>query len=338
MSKNQRRGRLIQVLSSLAAAGFLMTQASLVAAQTVVKFHHDLPEDSAQHVAAEKFKAEVAKRSKGKIEVKIFPNNALGDDVEATQQMQFGALQAAIIPTAKLSNFVPAMQIVDLPFIFPSPKVAHAVLDGEAGNKLMATLDKVGLTGVTFWESGFKQMTCNKAITQPTDFKGQKVRVMQSPIIMEQFNVMGANPVPIAFGETYNALQQRVVDCQENPLVSITKMKFYEVQSNLIISNHAYLAYAFVFSKRWLDQQSKENRQILVEIARETTAFQREETARRESGYVDTIKKSGTKVSTLTTNQLALFQKATMPVHTKFADQVGKGLLETFYTQTKAQR
>lgn len=338
MSKIQRGGRLIHALSSLAAAALLVSQAGLATAQTVVKFHHDLPEDSAQHVAAEKFKAEVEKRSKGQLEVKIFPNNALGDDVEATQQMQFGALQAAIIPTAKLSNFVPAMQIVDLPFIFPSPKVAHAVLDGEAGNKLMATLDKVGLTGVTFWESGFKQMTCNRAITKPSDFKGQKVRVMQSPIIMEQFSVMGANPVPIAFGETYNALQQRVVDCQENPLVSITKMKFYEVQSDLIISNHAYLAYAFVFSKRWLDKQSKEHRQILVDVARETTPFQREETARRESGYVDTIKKSGTKVSVLTENQLAVFQKATMPVHTKFADQIGKGLLETFYTQTKAQR
>jgi C4-dicarboxylate-binding protein DctP len=103
MSKNQHGRSLIHALSSLAAA-LLMSQAGLATAQTVVKFHHDLPEDSAQHVAAEKFKAEVEKRSKGQIEVKIFPNNALGDDVEATQQMQFGALQAAIIPTAKLSN------------------------------------------------------------------------------------------------------------------------------------------------------------------------------------------------------------------------------------------
>jgi tripartite ATP-independent transporter DctP family solute receptor len=307
-------------------------------ANTVIKFHHDLPEDSAQHLAAEKFKEAVEKRSNGDLKIQIFPNNALGDDVEAAQQMQFGALQAAIIPTAKLSNFVPAMQIADLPFLFPSPKVAHAVLDGEAGNKLLATLDKAGLKGVTFWESGFKQFTCNRPINQPADFKGRKVRVMESPIIMEQFRAVGANPVPIAFGETYNALQQGVVDCQENPLVSITKMKFYEVQSDVVISNHAYLAYAFVFSKRWFDKQSKENQKILVDAAREATPFQREETARREAGYIATIKQSGTKVSSLKPEQLAEFQKATRPVHTKFADKIGKDLLNTFYSQVDAKR
>jgi tripartite ATP-independent transporter DctP family solute receptor len=335
MVKVARSTKVKTVLGSMLFATFLL-QSSF--ASTVVKFHHDLPEDSAQHLAAEKFKEAVEKGSAGKLKVQIFPNNALGDDVEATQQMQFGALQAAIIPTAKLSNFVPAMQIADLPFLFPSPKVAHAVLDSEAGNKLLATLDKVGLKGVTFWESGFKQFTCNRPISQPSDFKGKKVRVMQSPIIMEQFRVVGANPVPIAFGETYNALQQGVVDCQENPLVSITKMKFYEVQSDVVISNHAYLAYAFVFSKKWFEKQSKEHQKILVDAAREATPFQREETARREAGYITTIKDSGTKVTTLTPEQLTQFQNATRPVHDKFAGQIGKDLLNTFYSQVDTKR
>src|SRR5690606_273596 len=268
----------------------------------------------------------------------IFPNNALGDDVEVTQQMQFGAVEAAIIPTAKLSNFVPAMQIVDLPFLFPSPEVAHTVLDGEAGNQLLATVEKVGLKGVTFWESGFKQFTCNRAIQGPEDFSGRKVRVMQSPIIMEQFRAMGANPVPIAFGETYNALQQGVVDCQENPLVSITKMKFYEVQSDVVISNHAYLAYAFLFSKRWFDAQKPEHQKLLIEAAREMTAFQREETARREAGYVDTIKASGTRVSTLDDAQLAAFREATAPVHDKFSSQIGTDLMAAFKQSVAAAR
>ncbi|MGY8790996.1 MAG: TRAP transporter substrate-binding protein DctP, partial [Pseudomonadales bacterium] len=96
---------------------------------------------------------------------------------------------------------------------------------------------------------------------------GHKVRVMQSPIIMEQFKALGANPVPIAFTETYSALQQKVVECQENPLVSITKMKFYEVQSDVIISNHAYLGYAFVVSKRWFDDLSDANKKIVSDAA-----------------------------------------------------------------------
>lgn len=324
------------LLGTFALATFMHAGGAM--AQVTMKFHHDLPEDSAQHLAAEKFKEAVEARSQGAIKVQIFPNNALGDDVEATQQMQFGALESAIIPTAKLSNFVPAMQIVDLPFLFPSPAVAHKVLDGKAGDQLLATLDRVGLKGVTFWESGFKQFSCDRAVTGPDDFKGRKVRVMQSPIIMEQFRALGANPVPIAFGETYNALQQRVVDCQENPLVSITKMRFYEVQSDVIVSNHAYLAYAFLFSKRWFEAQKPEHQKLLTEAAKEMTAFQREETERREAGYLETIQASGTRVSTLDAAQLEAFSKATAPVHDKFAKQIGTDLMTAFQQAIAAER
>lgn len=316
---------------TIGLAGFV----AMPAMADVMKFHHDLPEDSAQHAAAVKFKKAVESRSKGEITVKLFPSNALGNDVEATQQMQLGAIQGGIIPTAKLSNFVKSMQLIDLPFLFPSPKIAHKVLDGIAGKNLLATLDKVGLKGLTFWESGFKQFTCNNPVKSPADFKGRKVRVMQSPIIMEQFKALGANPVPIAFTETYSALQQKVVDCQENPLVSITKMKFYEVQSNVVISNHAYLAYAFVVSKRWFDKLSDANKKIVSNAAREFTAFERADTARREAGYLKTIKASGTKISRLTSAELAKFQAATRSVHDKFASDIGRDLLNVFYQEIK---
>ncbi len=318
---------------AIGLAGFVASPAMAKGKVIVMKFHHDLPKDSAQHVAALKFKAAVEARTGGEIEVRIFPSNALGNDVEATQQMQLGAIQGGLIPTAKLSSFVPAMQLIDLPFLFPSPKVAHRVLDGPAGKKLLKTLDKVGLKGLTFWESGFKQFTCDHPVKSPADFKGYKVRVMQSPIIIDQFKALGANPVPIAFTETYNALQQKVVNCEENPLVSITKMKFYEVQSNVIISNHAYLAYAFVLSKRWYDSLSDKNKKIIRDAAVEFTPFERAETARREAGYLKTIKASGAKISRLTPDQLKAFQVATRSVHDKFADKIGRGLLDEFYRE-----
>ena len=298
-------------------------------AEVTLKFHHDLPEDSAQHAAALKYKQAVESASKGEIVVKLFPNNALGDDVEAIQQMQIGAIQGAIIPTAKLSNLDPSMQLIDLPFLFPSAKAAYAYLDGSLGDRLLQSLDKVGLKGVTFWESGFKQFTCNAAVNGPADFKGKKVRVMQSPLIMSQFKALGANPVPIAFAETYSALQQGVADCQENPLVSIVKMKFYEVQSDVIISNHAYLGYAFVYSKRWFDALKPEYRELLVKTARDMTNFERQETARREQGYLAEIRKSKAKVSTLTAAQLQAFRKATQPVYAEYEQVIGKDLMQT---------
>lgn len=334
--KSEMTQNVLRVFMVIAMTSAIILGTTRISAAAIeLKFHHDLPEDSAQHLAAEKFKTAVESRTNGEIKVKIFPSNALGNDVEATQQMQFGAIQGGIIPTAKLSNFVPALQLIDLPFLFPSPAVAHKVLDSKTGDRLLATLDQVGLKGVTFWESGFKQFTCNHLIQEPSDFKGYKVRVMQSPIIMEQFKALGANPVPISFGETYNALQQHVVECEENPLVSITKMKFYEVQSNLIISNHAYLGYAFVFSKKWFDGLKPEYQKILVETAREMTSFEREETARREEGYLKTIRESGTIVTRLSPEQLVKFQEATRPVYKKFADQIGQNLLDAFYQEIK---
>ena len=311
----------------------LIVAAPAAFAETVMKFHHDLPEDSAQQVAAEKFAALVAERTKGEITVKIFPNNSLADDVQATQQMQFGAVEAGIIPTAKLSNFVPAMQLPDLPFLFPTPQIAHQFLDGPVGDELLATLDTVGLKGATFWESGFKQFTCNNAVTSPDDFKGRKVRVMESPIIISQFESMGATPVPIAFSETYTALQQGVVDCQENPLVSIVNMKFHEVQSNVVLSNHAYLGYAFLFSKKWFDAQSPENQKILVDAAREVTPFEREETGRREAGYIDTIKASKASFTELPGDARPAFENATRDVHDKFRDTIGPELLDKAYAE-----
>lgn len=308
------------------------------AAETVLKFHHDLPEDSAQHVAAEKFRDLVAERTKGEIVVKIFPNNSLADDVQATQQMQFGAIEGGIIPTAKLSNFQPTMQLPDLPFLFPTPQIAHKFLDGAVGDELLASLDGVGLKGVTFWESGFKQFTCNNAIESPASFSGRKVRVMESPIIIAQFEAMGATPVPIAFSETYTALQQGVVDCQENPLVSIVKMKFHEVQSNVVHSNHAYLGYALIFSKRWFSGLSEENQKILVDAAREVTPFQREESARREAGYIDTIKASKASFSELPAESRPAFEAATRPVHDKFREAIGAELLDRAYGEIERLR
>lgn len=319
----------------LAVASICTLMAGSAIAETVItmKFHHDLPEDSAQQVAAEKFRDLVDERTGGEIKVQIFPNNSLADDVQAVQQMQFGAIEGAIIPTAKLSNFDPAMQLPDLPFLFPSPEVARQFLDSEVGDELLASLSNVGLVGAAFWESGFKQFTCNNPISSPADFEGRKVRVMESPIIISQFRALGANPVPIAFSETYTALQQKVVDCQENPLVSIVKMKFYEVQSDVVLSNHAYLGYAFVFSKKWFDQLTEEQQTILLEAAREVTPFEREETARREAGYIDLIKDSGANFSVLPVENRGEFEAATRSVHDEFRDQIGGELLDKAYAK-----
>jgi len=297
----------------------------------IIKLSHALPEDTPQHVGALAFKKMVEERTDGAVEVQVFPASQLGSDIEAVEMMQSGAIQASVAPTAKMSVFDPRLQLIDLPFLFPNREITHKVLDSDLANDLFLPLEKIGLKGLAFWESGFKQVTANREIRKPEDFKGLKVRVMESPLLIEQYRTLGANPVPIAFAEVYNALQQGVVDAQENPLVSITKMRFYEVQSHMMMTNHGYLGYAFLLSKAFWDKLSPEHQEIISKAALEAAQLERQEVADREGGFIKTIEDSGTIVVRFTEEELKEFANAMKPVHEKFADLIGRDLLQKVY-------
>jgi len=315
----------------LLVLGLVVPSAAMAAAKWTMKFGHDMPEDSAQHVAALKYADLVKERTKGQVEIKVFPAQQLGTDPEMVQQAQMGTLEIVLPPTAKISGFAAQLQLADLPFLFPSKETCYQVLDGPVGDKVLALLDAKGLKGVSFWESGFKQITANKAIRKPEDFAGMKVRVMESPLLIAQYKQVKANPVPIDFAETYNALQQGVVDAQENPLVSIVNMKFYEVQKYTMLSNHGFLGYAFLFSKKVYDGLPADIQKVMRDTARELASFERQDTARREAGYIERIKKGGSEIVTLSPQELQAFEKAFRPVHQQFAKTIGEDLLKETY-------
>lgn len=318
--------------------GLVAPSAAMAAAKWNMKFGHDMPEDSAQHVAALKYADLVKERTKGQVEIKVFPAQQLGTDPEMVQQAQMGTLEIVLPPTAKISGFAAQLQLADLPFLFPSKETCYQVLDGPVGDKVLALLDAKGLKGVSFWESGFKQITANKAIRKPEDFAGMKVRVMESPLLIAQYKQVKANPVPIDFAETYNALQQGVVDAQENPLVSIVNMKFYEVQKYTMLSNHGFLGYAFLFSKKVYDGLPADIQKVMRDTARELAAFERQDTARREAGYIERIKKGGSQIVTLSPPELQAFEKAFRPVHQQFAKTIGEDLLKETYAHIEKLR
>ena len=196
-------------LSSAAAVMIGFLPSTLMAQDYTFKFAHILTTDTPAHMAAEFLAETVAEKSEGKIAIEIFPGGQLGNDTEIVEQIQVGAAHMGIPPTAKLGQFEPRMQLFDLPYIFPTPDAAYAVLDGEIGSELLATLDGQGLYGAAYWESGFKQLTNNiRPIATPEDLAGIKMRTMSSPLIIEQYETWGANPIPIAFAEVYNALEQ----------------------------------------------------------------------------------------------------------------------------------
>jgi tripartite ATP-independent transporter DctP family solute receptor len=209
----------------------------------------NLAAGSALHAAAVRFAEQIGERTKGKLKVEVYPDQKLGSDDQMLEMARNGKLDLLLTPTAKLSSAIPAMQYADLPFYFSGRDELYAMLDGEPGQLLLSKLGNINLVGLTFWENGFKQFTANTPIHAPRDFAKLRIRTMKSPLINDQFASVGAQPIPIDFHATYQALKDGAVDGQENPLVAIVGMRFHEVQKHLTISNHAYHGYVFSASK-----------------------------------------------------------------------------------------
>ena len=313
------------VAAALAACGFaFLGQAQ---AQTVIKVGHDQPDRSTHHQAALKWKELVEARTGGKVRVNLFPAMTLGSGTQMVEQTQAGALEVSILPTGWVAPLAPSVQVLDLPFLFPSREVLYKVIDGPAGAEILKPLAKVNIEGVGFFESGFKQFTGHFPIREPKDYVGHKIRTMPAQVIQEQFRAFGATPVAIDFKELYSALQQKVVDGQENPIATIALMRFFEVQKYLTLSDHGFIAYVFMFNKPFLDKQPADVRRILVDAAKEASRFQRDIIVKSEAEHLETFKKAGVEISRLTPAQRAQFEAASKPVYDWFTGKYGADTL-----------
>lgn len=292
-----------------------------------LKLAHNLPKNSALHEASVLYAKKIAELTKNRVEIKIFPEQKLGNDYQMIELASQGKIDIIITPTAKMSVSVPSMQYADLPFLFPTREDAYELLDGEVGKMILKDLDKIDLLGIGFWENGFKHFTANSKLTSPTDFKGKKIRVMKSRIIMEQFKALGAQAIPIDFHSTKKALEDKVVDGQENPLVAIVNMQFHKVQSNLTISEHAYLPYLFSMSKKSLRKLPVEIQDILTNNLDEITKWERKETQIREKEFLETIKNEGVKIHYLTKEEKEAFREKTKYIVKMYERVIGSNII-----------
>lgn len=296
-------------------------------APVVLRFGHNTPAISALHQASLLFAKKVSEKTQGKVVVEVFPAQLLGNDHQMVEMARKGELDIILTPTAKMSVPVPSMQYADLPFLFPSRADAYEMLDGEPGKMLLKDLNVIGLQGVAFWENGFKHFTGNRAFLSPEDFQGAKIRVMKSRIIMEQFRSFGAEPIPIDFHATKQALADGVVDGQENPLIAIYSMGFHDVQSDLVLSEHAFLGYVLSISRISLNRLPLDVQQVLLETASEVTPWERLETQTREAQLIDKIKATGTMVHRLNADQREAFAAKTENIISQFEHIIGASII-----------
>lgn len=314
-----------KILSVSVIVVFLFFLTGIVSALEI-KFAHVVNEKDAFHVAAEKFKELTEKNSKGEITVNIFPNAKLGDERTLLERMKMGIVDAAIITTGPIINFVPAFGVIDLPFIFRDPSHAYKVLDGPIGQNMLALMEAGGWKGLAFGERGFRNLTnSRKKVVTPEDIKGLKIRVMQNPVYVDSFAALGANAVPMAWTEVLTALQQGTVDGQENPLNVIVAFKLNEMQKYLSITRHAYAPAVILMSiKLW--QKLTPAQQALVKSAAQGAAeYERDWDNKMEAVWLKDLQAKGMIVST---PDLKPFRQAAKSVYDKYTPAFGKDVVE----------
>lgn len=312
---------------------------SQVPTQNIIelKFAHHMPKESVLNRAVERFATQIEKKTEGKVKIKIYPNQELGNASQMMELTREGNIDILLTATAKLSSLVSSMQYVDLPFLFPTQEDAYALLDGKVGDMLLKDLGNIDLLGVAFWDGGYKEITSNRAIERLEDFKDLKVRVMKSRLIMEQYIALGAKPIKIDFHETKEALKDSVVDAQENPLSEIVNMEFYKVQSDITLSQHSYLSYVLTFSTKSISKLPFDIQDILLQSAKEVTAWERVENQKEHEVLFGVIKNAGLNIHVLSDDEKVRMKEATSYIMKKYEQNIGSHIIskteEYFYNK-----
>ncbi|WP_382323808.1 TRAP transporter substrate-binding protein [Hydrogenophaga sp. UC242_53] len=293
----------------------------------IIRFGYGLNEISNQGRATKLFAEEVEKASGGKMKIRAIGAAALGSDVQMQQALIGGAQEMMVGSTATLVGITKEMAIWDTPFLFDNAKEADVVLDGPVGQKVMDKLQEKGLVGLVYRENGFRNLTNNKrAVTKLEDMDGIKLRVMQNNVFIDSFKTLGANAVPLPFSELFTALETKTVDGQENPYNTILSSKFYEVQKYLTVTNHVYSPWIVLVSKKYWDGLSKDEHKVLLDAARKSRDFERQDTRAEADKALADLKGKGMQINQLSPAEANRMREKLAGVNSGIAANVGEDL------------
>jgi tripartite ATP-independent transporter DctP family solute receptor len=312
-------------LAAVAVFMFLLTGAAFAAVE--FKFAHSGSLEHQYQIGAEQFKKLVEEKSGGEMKVNIFPQAQLGGERDLAEGVRMGTIEMSSVAAGNMAGFVPELQVFGVPFLFQTREQVYSVLDGPVGKDLADIMLGKGFVNLSIWEVGFRNITNNiRPVKTPDDMKGLKIRVQESKIWIEFMKSLGAIATPIPFGELYTALQQKVVDGQENPVATIYSMKFYEVQKYLSLTGHTYEPALVVANPKWFNGLDPKHQAILKEAAMEAAVFQRQKLAELDRERFEVIRKAGVEV--VENPDKAAFAKATEDLHKVLADSVPEALVQ----------
>ena len=256
--------------------------------------------------------------------MEVFPNSTLYNDNKVLEAMLQGDVQLAAPSLSKFEKFTKQFRLFDLPFMFNDINAVDAFQASESGQEMLDSMQRRGLQGLAYWHNGMKQMSANVPLIEPSDANGLKFRVQSSDVLVAQMEAIGGSPQKMSFSEVYGALQQGVVDGQENTWSNIYGKKFFEVQDGITETNHGVIDYLVVTNIDWLNGLDADVREQFLTILGEVTQTRNSESTRVNQEAKQAIIDAGGEVRQLTPEQRAKWVEAMKPVWDQFKDDVGQ--------------
>ena len=324
----------MKFLTTAAAAALLaLSSGAAMAAcepgEIVIKFSHVTNADKhPKGIAATLLQERVNKEMDGVACMEVFPNSTLYNDDKVLEAMLQGDVQLAAPSLSKFEKFTRQFRLFDLPFMFKDIEAVDAFQASEAGQAMKDSMQRRGLQGLAFWHNGMKQMSANVPLISPSDAEGLKFRIQASDVLQAQFEAIGGNPQKMAFSEVYGALQQGVVDGQENTWSNIFGRKFFEVQDGVTETNHGIIDYLVVTSVDWLESLDPAVRDQFLTILKEVTETRNKESFAVNQAAKQAIIDAGGTIRQLDAAQREEWVTAMKPVWAQFADDVPQELID----------
>jgi TRAP-type transport system periplasmic protein len=306
-------------------------------AQQRLRVASNFPVDHTASRALEIFKKELEQATNNELQVDVFPAMQLGGAGENTDQIRSGTIFAAITSIAYFTRVVPDYEAVSLPFLFKSREAAFRVIDGPVGAALDAKMAQRGLVSLGYGELGYRHVTSSRPVNTVADFKNLKIRLQPNEVHLETFRALGANPVAMDVKELYSALQQGVLDAQENPYNIIVTRKFNEVQKHLTDTGHFFDFVNAAANKRAFDGLKPQHRQAVKTAMSKALAWQRAEAAKLDNGYREALVKSGMTFAPISDAARAEMRKATAKVVDSIKSRVDAKTLEMVLSEAAKQ-
>lgn len=286
---------------------------------------HSLPDSHPYHISFLEMAENVAERTDGRVNIEVFPNSEIGAEYELTEGMTLGTVDLVVSSTAPVTNFVPELAVLDLPFLFNDRDTAVDILNSEIGDEMLDKMEEKGIVGLSWAENGFRHITNSKhPIEKPEDLKGLKIRTQENDIHLAAFEELGALATPMAWTEALTALQQGTLDAQENPLIVADQFSLYESkQKYMTLTGHVYSVAIFMMSKETYDKLPEDLRDIVVEEGQRIGEVQRDLLIQMDEEALQVLKDNDVEV--IEDVDIQPFQDIVKGVYDEFEAEYGYG-------------